>query len=358
MDIEQALSQAELFIRQNQISQARMILGEILGDNPLNEEAWILSAQVSDKPEQVRYCLRQAIKINPVSSRARLLLDRLQLPESPASAVPSTQPAPSPLPDTQPHQAIHPADATPEETTRSSDASWYFEPDDSSAADQSVVPVTAEDPAARLETSKRPNRWLQRIFTIAASLCLLAPWIFYGSTSRTLSGLQFMLIVILSPPGVNWVIVGLAFLACLVLLLLMFFRFQSGATQKWAERATIALAPLASVLALELISFYYAGLTSKVELRWGIWAACAFYSLAGLSALIGARRLGGVQRSEISSAWPGRIFTWLFSLGDLLAILVTMIGLVLGKYGFIEIGIGLAFPCVWLFLGAVLSHIA
>jgi hypothetical protein len=167
-----------------------------------------------------------------------------------------------------------------------------------------------------------------------------------------------MLIEIFSPPGVNWVIVGLAFLASLVLLPLMFFRFQSGATQKWAERATIALAPLASVLSLELISFYYAGLTSKVELRWGIWAACAFYSLAGLSALINVRRLGNVRHAELIAAWPGMIFTWLVSLGDLLAILVTVLGLVLGRYGIIEMGIGLAFPCIWLFLGAVLSHIA
>ena len=61
MDIEQALSQAELYIRQNQTAQARATLGEILHDNPQNEEAWILSAQVSDKPEQVLYCLRQAV---------------------------------------------------------------------------------------------------------------------------------------------------------------------------------------------------------------------------------------------------------------------------------------------------------
>jgi hypothetical protein len=30
----------------------------------------------------VMYCLRQAIKINPASSRARLLLERLQLPQT------------------------------------------------------------------------------------------------------------------------------------------------------------------------------------------------------------------------------------------------------------------------------------
>ena len=362
MDIEQALSQAELYIRQNQTSQARIILSEILRDYPLNEEAWILSAQVSDKPEQVLYCLRQAVKINPVSSRARLLLDRLQLPQSPSTAVPSPQPAPQPIPDTQSHRKLPPSETRPEEVTRVSPTTKYSNSAGNAAGGQTSAPGVAAGPATRLAaqvaTPQRPNRWLQRVFTIAASVCLLAPWIFDGSTSRTLNGVQILLGAIFSPLGVNVGIASLAFLASLVLLPLMFFRFQSGATQKWAERATIALVPLASVLALELISFFYAGLTSKVELRWGIWAACAFYSLAGLTALISARRLGNVQHAELSAAWPGRIFTWLISLGDILAILVTVIGLVLGKYGFIEIVIGLAFPVIWLLLGALMSHIA
>ena len=108
MDIEESLSQADLYIRQNQTAQARAILGQILRDNPQNEEAWILSAQVSDKPEQVIYCLRQALGINP-ASRARLLLERLQLPQTPPAPVISSQPESQPLPDTQPIQAIHPA---------------------------------------------------------------------------------------------------------------------------------------------------------------------------------------------------------------------------------------------------------
>jgi hypothetical protein len=135
----------------------------------------------------------------------------------------------------------------------------------------------------------------------------------------------------------------------------VFFRFPSAATQKWAERTTIALAPLAAVLSLDLISFYYAGLTSAVELRWGIWAGCLFYSLAGLAALISARRLGTVRRAELYAAWPGWIFTWLVCLGDILAILVTLAGLaVIGKFSLI----GIAFPFVWLFLGGMLSLIA
>ena len=356
MDNEQALSQAELYIRQNQTSQARLILAELLRANPQNEEAWILSAQVSEKPEQVVYCLRQAVKINPASSRARLLLDRLQLPQSPTAAAPASSPEPQPLPATQPHQAVHLEVAPPDEGTYVRYNTSYPASFDNTPVMPARIPGAVTAPAAaRLAAPKRPNRWLTRIFTIAASVCLLAPWIFDGNASRTLTGLQLMLGSIFSPLGVNVGIASLALLASLVLPLLMLFRFQSAATQKWAERATIALAPLAAVLSLDMISFYYAGLTSRVELRWGIWAGFGLYSLAGLAALINARRLGEVRRAELFAAWPGWVFTWLFCLGDILAILVTLAGLaIIGKFSLI----GISIPFIWLFLGALLSLIA
>ena len=57
---------------------------------------------------------------------------------------------------------------------------------------------------------------------------------------------------------------------------------------------------------------------------------------------------------ELSAARAGRAFTWLFSLGDILAIRVTVFGLVvMGKFSLF----GIAIPSVWLLLGAVLSHI-
>jgi hypothetical protein len=376
-----------LYIRQNQIAQARAILGEILHEAPQNEEAWILSAQVSDKPEQVLYCLRQAIKINPASSRARLLLERLHLPQTPATAVYSSQPSHQPLPYTQPHQEPTPAIAMPEETTPASSRTQPVKPagDKTKPADNTTAPEiknparsdytypdfggNAAEPNGMVqavvtgryshsEVKKRPMRWLPRAFTIAATACLWAPWILIqgsGSTPRTLSGVEMLLGPIFSPLGLDVGIASLAFLASLVLPLLMFFRFKSRATQKWGERAMIALAPLASVLCLDMISFFYAGLTSNVELRWGIWAGCGFYSLAGLTGLINARRLGNVSRAELYTARAGWIFTWLFSFGDILAILVTLIGLeMMGKFSLF----GTAIPILWLFLGALLSHIA
>jgi hypothetical protein len=249
----------------------------------------------------------------------------------------------------------------PEEGTSFPSDISYSGLDYYNATSEANIPEMATGPAARLDAQvdapKRPMRWMQRIFTIAASASLLAPWMTIQNadqSSRTLSGLQVLLGPIFSPLGVDVGIASLAFLACLVLPLLMFFRFRSAATQKWGERATIALVPLACVLCLDLISFFYAGLTYHVELRWGIWAALAFYSLTGMTALINAVRLGSVGRMEISAARAGRTFTWLFSLGDILALLVTAVGLlVMGKFSLY----GLAIPSIWLLLGALLSHI-
>ncbi|MGD0878617.1 MAG: hypothetical protein ABSA01_10780 [Anaerolineales bacterium] len=394
MDIEESLSQADLYIRQNQTTQARAILGQILRDNPQNEEAWILSAQVSDKPEQVIYCLRQALGINP-ASRARLLLERLQLPQAPPASVISSQPESQSLPDTQPMRAIHPAVVKPQEVAPSTVDYGLAGLDDNAIEVPAIPPVVPENqpdlaplpsmlpaasemqpdvatvpsmppavpatlpepPAPQAAQRKRPRRWLQRVFTIAASASLFAPWILVQKgaiPSSLLTGVQVLLGPIFSPLGVDVGISSLALLACLVLLLLIFFRFQSAATQKWGERATIALAPLASVLCLDMISFFYAGLTNDVVLRWGIWASCGFYSLAGLTALINARRLGNVSRAELYAARAGWIFTWLFSFGDILALLVTMVGLVLvGKFSLF----GISAPFIWLCLGALLSHI-
>jgi hypothetical protein len=221
-----------------------------------------------------------------------------------------------------------------------------------------VAAVPARPASSKTATRKRPQRWLQRVFTIAANASLLAPWITIQNgvgPSKMVSGVQVLMGPIFSPLGLDVGIASLALLASLVLLLLLFFRFQSAATQKWGERATIALAPLASVLCLDMISFFYAGLTNNVGLRWGIWASFGFYSLAGLTALVNARRLGNLGRTELYAARAGWIFTWLFSFDDILAILVTMIGLaVMGKFSLF----GIAIPFIWLGLGALLSHIA
>jgi len=85
MNIEQALSHAKFFIFQDQKELAREKLVAILREDSINAEAWILSAQVSDKLEQVLYCLHRASMINPKAlethpnaPQIRALIDRLE----------------------------------------------------------------------------------------------------------------------------------------------------------------------------------------------------------------------------------------------------------------------------------------
>ena len=319
MDIEQALSQAELLIRQNQTSQARAILGEILRENPQNEEAWILSAQVSDKPQQVLYCLRQAIKINPGSSRARLLLDRLQSAAKPGGSsflIPTRTAAFAGYP-TAPGTAPGSCRAAARSAARFHNFLFNSRrkchgTEESATAVPAMVPGKPDRPRAW------PRRWLHQTpnAMVAKNLhdrrqpCLLAPWMTVqnaDNTPRTFSGLDVLLGPIFSPLGVDVGIAGLALLASLALPLLMFFRFRSAATQKWGERATIALAPLASVLCLDMISFYYAGLTNNVELRLG-HLGCLRVLFAGWPERLDQCMPAGKHRADgiIGCAgWPG-----------------------------------------------------
>ncbi len=355
MDIEQVLSQAESFIRHDQIAQARTILGQIIRENPQNEEAWILCAQASDKPEQVLYCLNRAVVINPTSSRARILLDRLEKPQFPTSSISSRKLEP----DTQPRRNLPAAVVLPEETTPVHPIDRNAEPASSPAEIQAEVPADATGPStlppATGEVKKRPTRWLQRVFTILGTASLWAPWILMrngDNTTRAMTGVQILQETIHSSFGLDVVIACLAILA---LPLLIFFQFKSGAAQKWGERATMALVPLAALPSLDLISSFYAGSSGILELHWGVWLSCLFYSLAGLTALVNALRLGRISRSELSAARAGRIFTNLFCFGDILVILVTVIGLfLLGKFSLI----GVTIPVIWLYLGALLGLIA
>jgi len=90
MNIQQALSQAKLYISQNQKGQAREVLVTILRENRNNDEAWILSAQVSDKPGEVLYCLRRALKLNPNALQIRALINSLQQQPPPMPSTPES----------------------------------------------------------------------------------------------------------------------------------------------------------------------------------------------------------------------------------------------------------------------------
>jgi hypothetical protein len=78
MDVSQILSQAQNLIQNNQIKQARVLLRETIQQYPSNEQAWLLTACVTETVDQSLYCLQQSIKINPQSQIAQRLLQQTE----------------------------------------------------------------------------------------------------------------------------------------------------------------------------------------------------------------------------------------------------------------------------------------
>jgi hypothetical protein len=93
-------------IRQGDKNQARNLLKAVIGQDPNNEEALLLFAQVAEKPEHARYCLERVLQINPNNAQAAKWLEALK-------TQPAQQTAPPTTPKPQPTFAAHPPVAPP-----------------------------------------------------------------------------------------------------------------------------------------------------------------------------------------------------------------------------------------------------
>jgi tetratricopeptide (TPR) repeat protein len=93
------LNYAVQLVKSGNKQGALPILKEIVQDDPNNENAWLWLYSCSDRTEQKRYCLQQALRINPNNQNARKALDNLErLSSSPNPATPATS-RPTSLPD-------------------------------------------------------------------------------------------------------------------------------------------------------------------------------------------------------------------------------------------------------------------
>ena len=203
MELEQALSKARRSVLLDQKSQARALLKKIVREFPGSEEAWLLVAQVSDTPEQVLYCLQQALKINPNSVEARERLSVLQQtpPFTPAPEQP--EPVPQPAPDPQPGPTPAPA-PVPQPGSQSNQS---LPPEPVQTLPPAEVPQTPPQPVrtvppvkpkqpearpapARARSVKKatPKWWYSILILIGFAIFLLA-YMYQGNTGS--SGLAF-----------------------------------------------------------------------------------------------------------------------------------------------------------------------
>jgi hypothetical protein len=82
MNIPQELERAKAAIREKDQRKARSILRKVIEAEPRNLEAWLLFADVAQKPEHTVQCLERVLKLDPGNLTASRRLGRL-LPPSP-----------------------------------------------------------------------------------------------------------------------------------------------------------------------------------------------------------------------------------------------------------------------------------
>ncbi|MBZ0305784.1 MAG: hypothetical protein K8I82_06920 [Anaerolineae bacterium] len=92
--MQNRLQQAIELAQQGQRSQARVLLLDIVAENPTLEMAWIWLATVAATPEERLSALQRVIQINPENQTARAALQKLGADIPPASPLPETQAEP------------------------------------------------------------------------------------------------------------------------------------------------------------------------------------------------------------------------------------------------------------------------
>jgi hypothetical protein len=95
---EDKLQQAVSLYKQGKKSQAAVLLGEIVREDPKNSNAWYGLALSLDEPEKQIFCLKKVVALEPSHQKARQLLDKLQSQQKlslPISEKVEDQPQPS-----------------------------------------------------------------------------------------------------------------------------------------------------------------------------------------------------------------------------------------------------------------------
>jgi hypothetical protein len=77
-DVQQKLRLGIEAARRGDKAAARMLLRQVVTENPDNELAWMWLASAVDDLDERRACLQQALRLNPDNTRAREALSRLQ----------------------------------------------------------------------------------------------------------------------------------------------------------------------------------------------------------------------------------------------------------------------------------------
>jgi hypothetical protein len=90
------LSQAVKLIKSGEKQAAAKILIQIVKNEPMNENAWLWLAYLVENEKRI-YCLQKALEINPLNTKTRKALDKLQ-----NAPIPTAASTPEPVQPAQP----------------------------------------------------------------------------------------------------------------------------------------------------------------------------------------------------------------------------------------------------------------
>lgn len=127
------LREASTVLQQGDKNSARLIIKEVLNNNPKSERGWMLLAKTSSQPSKIRFCLQQVLRINPENEEARNWLEELPVgvykpPPAPGPS-PTEPPQPAPRSETRKlidgeRGSLEPDEATEFDTEEVSEAEW------------------------------------------------------------------------------------------------------------------------------------------------------------------------------------------------------------------------------------------
>jgi len=96
MTTQEKLTQAISLLKTGDKQAGRLLLAEVLQEDPENERAWLWMSSVVDPDDERRYCLEQVLHINPANEAARRGLAALPPPQPGGYDSPDAGPAAAP----------------------------------------------------------------------------------------------------------------------------------------------------------------------------------------------------------------------------------------------------------------------
>ena len=144
------LQQGIAAARAGQRAQARQLLVRAIQSDQYNEDAWVWLAGVVDDPADVRRCLQQALRINPLHPQARqgiAWLDQ-QAKQSANKASPAVAPAGSQTSSDKAHTTPVQATPQPQQASSEADQGLFRLPPAMNSSPPVSQPDTAAEPAS------------------------------------------------------------------------------------------------------------------------------------------------------------------------------------------------------------------